>query len=59
MPHRRGNSPSEEPAAVERLVAVLGAANEIAPFDDAASGKKVGELIARGATARKRKKTTD
>jgi hypothetical protein len=34
----------------------LGAKNDIAPFDDAAFGRKVGELIARGASARKARK---
>jgi hypothetical protein len=56
MPHRRGISPSKQPARVKRLVALFGAANEIAPFDNATFGKKVGDLIARSASARKARK---
>ena len=55
MLHRGGIAPSKQSARVERLVALFGAANDIAPFDNAAFGKKVGELIARSACARKRK----
>jgi hypothetical protein len=62
MPDRRGTSPSKQPARVKRLVDLFGAENDIAPFDDmapfddAAFGKKVGELIARGASRKARKK---
>jgi hypothetical protein len=35
---------------------LFGAENDIAQFDDAAFGKKVGELIARSASARKARK---
>jgi hypothetical protein len=56
MPHRGGISPSQQTARVERLVALVGAANDIAPFDNATFGKKVGDLIARSASARKRKR---
>jgi hypothetical protein len=56
MPHRGGISPSKQPARAKQLVDLFGAANDIAPFDDAAFGKKVGELIARGASAGKARK---
>ena len=55
MLHRGGIAPSKQSARVERLVALFDAENDIAPFDDAAFGKKVGDLIARSACARKRK----
>jgi hypothetical protein len=57
MPQRRGNFPPKQTAGIERLVELIGAENDIAPFDDSAAfGKKAGELIARSAGARKARK---
>jgi hypothetical protein len=53
MPHP---GTSQQTVRVERLVDLFGAANNIAPFDDAAFGKKVGELLARSASAGKSRK---
>jgi hypothetical protein len=54
MPQRRGTS--KKKLGVKRLVILIGAPDEIAPIDEAAFGKKAGELIARAASAVKRAK---
>jgi hypothetical protein len=54
MPQRRGKS--KKTRGVKRLLTLVGAPDEIAPVDDAAFGKKAGELIARTASAPKRAK---
>jgi hypothetical protein len=54
MPQRRGTS--KKKLGVKRLLMLVGAPDEIAPVDDAAFGKKAGELIARTASAGKRAK---
>jgi hypothetical protein len=53
-PMPRRGKPSNQSSGVERLIADLDAASDIAPLDDAAFGKKAGELIARSASGRKR-----
>jgi hypothetical protein len=55
-PMSRRGKPSNQSSGVERLIADLDAASDIAPLDDAAFGKKAGELIARSASGRKRPK---
>jgi len=52
-------SPSKSPLWVKRLVDLLGAKNDIAPFDDAAFGRKVGELIAQARCSESAQKTMD
>jgi len=54
MPQRGGTS--KKRFSVKRLVMLVGAPDEIAPIDEAAFGKKGGELIARAASARRRAK---
>jgi hypothetical protein len=54
MPQQRTTSKRASDAA--RLVLLVGAADEIAPLDNAAFEKKAGELIGRSASARKHAK---
>jgi hypothetical protein len=53
MPQRRGKSKKRSGV---RLAILLDALDEVAPVDEAAFGKKAGELIARTASAGKRAK---
>jgi hypothetical protein len=54
MPQRR--TTSKQARGTKRITALLGAADEIAPFDYVAFERKAGELIGRSASARKRGK---